>query len=300
MKVGFIINSRVESKGKLESLFSSFEADNFSISYFETEYAGHAIDLAKKLKQDNFDWLISVGGDGTLNEIVNGLIESDQRDESTPSLAMFPVGTGNDFSLSIKTTKDPSELIQGIKNRSVKAIDIGKISTPEGEFRFFINVADAGMGGEVTRKISTSGNTIGKWVYYSAILQSFMTFKRPTLKIISPDNNFESKVISVIIGNGISFGGGYRVVFDAKLNDGQFFVAVIGDISILTYLSKLPQLMLGKRIEHPAVKYFHTKEIELINVSEHPCYLEMDGEPSYSCPVKIKCLSGMINFLDLI
>jgi len=57
--------------------------------------------------------------------------------------------------------------------------------------------------------------------------------------------------------------------------------------------------MLGKRIEHPAVKYFHTKEIELINVSEHPCYLEMDGEPSYSCPVKIKCLPGMINFLDL-
>ncbi len=299
MKIGFIINSRVASKEKIETLFSSFQNDDFSISYFETEYAGHAVQLAKDYKKNKYDWVISVGGDGTLNEIVNGLINTDEKDLKTPSLAMFPVGTGNDYSLSIKTTKDPSLLIKAIKEGSTRLIDIGKITTPKGESRYFINVADAGMGGEVTRKISTSGNTIGKWVYYSAILQSFMTFKRPTLKIISPEMNFESKVISVIIGNGISFGGGYRVVFDAKLDDGKFFVAVIGDISILTYLSKLPQLMLGKRIEHPAVTYFHTKEIELINVSENPCYMEMDGEPSYSCPVKIKCLEGMINFLDL-
>lgn len=299
MKIAFIINSLVASKKKVESLFSSFSTPEFALSFYATEYAGHSTDLAKEVMDDEFDWIVSVGGDGTLNEIVNGIIDDSSSRLKTPKLAMYPVGTGNDFSLSIKTTKDPKAFINALKKGKSIWIDIGKIISPNKGICYFINVADAGMGGEITQRIKTSGNVIGKWVYYKTILKSFFTYKRPTLKIILPDREIISKVITVVIAKGKSFGGGYKVGYDAKLNDGKFFIAIVGDISVLTYLMKIPKLMKGKKIEHPDVTYLKADQIKLENISEHPCYLEMDGEPGFSCPVELKCLANQIQFLDL-
>ena len=299
LKAGFIINSLVSSKQKIEDLFSPLESDKLRFYYFPTDYSGHSIELASQLKKEKFDWIISVGGDGTLNEIVNGLIHEDESDHDLPSLGMFPVGTGNDYSLSIKTSRKPEDLISAMLSNSTQAIDIGKITNEEGRTRYFINVADAGMGGEVTQKIATSGNVMGKWVYYKTILLSLLTYKRPTLHVRAKDVDITSKVISVVMGKGISFGGGYKIVPDAKLDDGKFFVAVIGDISIFTYLIKIPKLMKGKKIDHPLVHYFSCDRLKIDNVSDLPCYLEMDGEASFSCPVEVICLNAKIRFMNL-
>lgn len=289
----------VSSKKKIEDLFSPFENENLSLSFYPTDYAGHSIKIAEKLKTESFDWIVSVGGDGTLNEIINGLFSDENELDKIPNLALFPSGTGNDYSHSVKTTKDPKKLIQAISNGKTQSIDIGKITSPTEKTRYYINVADAGMGGEVTRKMSTSGNAIGKWVYYKTILSSLFTYKRPTLKITLPDKVITTKIITVVVGKGISFGGGYRVTYDAKLNDGTFFIAIIGDVSILTYLLKIPSLMKGKKIEHPRVHYLHSPTIKLENVSDRPCFLEMDGEPGFSCPATFTCLPSKVNFLEI-
>ena len=299
MKIGFIINSLVSTEKKISDLFSPFESDDTIIHYFPTEYAGHSILLSSTLKEKKYDWIVSVGGDGTLNEIVNGLFLNSEENIELPHLAMFPVGTGNDFSLSIKTTKDPVKFIHALRQGKTQKIDIGKIDSPTEGTKHFINIADAGLGGDVTRRIRTSGNVIGKWVYYKSILLSLFTYKRPTLKIRSDNGEEITKIITVIIANGISFGGGYKVGYDAKLNDGSFFIAIVGDISILTYLLKIPALMRGDKINHPKVHYFHSKNISLENISDTPCYLEMDGEPSFSCPVNLSCLPSKVEFLNL-
>jgi diacylglycerol kinase (ATP) len=153
------------------------------------------------------------------------------------------------------------------------------------------------MGGEVTRKMETYGNAIGKWGYYKTILLSLFTFKRPTLKITLDNKEITSKIITVVIGNGISFGGGYRIAYDAKLDDGKFFCAIIGDVSILTYLLNIPLLIRGKKIKHPKIHYFHSSAIRLENISDRPCFIEMDGEPSHTCPATFTCLRSKINFL---
>ena len=283
----------------MEELFTKFQSSDFQIHYFPTEFAGHSIELAEKVKNEAFDWIVSVGGDGTLNEIVNGLFLKNDEGIRDPKLAMFPVGTGNDFSLSVKTTKDSARFIEAIKQGKTLEIDIGKIDSPTEGTKHFINIADAGLGGDVTQRIKTSGNVMGKWVYYKSILLSLFIFKRPTLKIISSQGEATYKIITVIIANGISFGGGYKVGYDAKLNDGTFFIAIVGDISILTYLMKIPALMKGKKINHPKVHYFHSKSISLENVSDTPCYLEMDGEPGFSCPVAFTCLHSGVKFLEI-
>lgn len=299
LKAGFIINSLVSSRQKIEELFSPLESDKINFYYFPTDHSGHSIELAADLKKEKFDWIISVGGDGTLNEIINGLIHEDESDRHLPSLGMFPVGTGNDYSLSIKTSRKPEDLLGAMLGHSTQSIDIGKITNDEGRTRYFINVADAGMGGEVTQKIATSGNVMGKWVYYKTILLSLLTYKRPTLRVQAKEVDITTKVISVVMGKGISFGGGYKIVPDAKLNDGKFFVAVIGDISIFTYLIKIPKLMRGEKIDHPLVHYFSTESLKIENVSDLPCYLEMDGEASFSCPVEVICLKDKMRFMKL-
>ena len=297
MKIAFIINSRLVDSEKIEEKFNAVNSFGFKLSFLPTKHAQHAEELTLNAIESGCNWIVSVGGDGTLNEVVNCIVKNNFSKEV--NVALLPYGTGNDYSLSINTTNDPNKLLKAIYNQQVIKVDIGKVSSQKEGVRYFINVADAGLGGEVTRKISTSGNPFGKWVYYKAIFNTFITYKRPKLKITTSDNTFSKTVLSVVIGKGISFGGGYRITYDAKLDDGKFFVVIVGDVSIVTYLLKLPWILAGKKIDHSKIHYLKTSKITLENLSNFDCFLEMDGEPSFACPVEVECLPGVISILKV-
>lgn len=298
MKIGFIINSRLVDPSKFESKFNAVNHFGFELVFFPTLHAKHAEELTLKAIINECEWIVSVGGDGTLNEVINAIVKNDFAQKV--KVGLLPYGTGNDFSLSIKTNKNPETFFESIRNNKTIEIDVGKVWSKNQGFRYFINVADAGLGGEVTKKITTSGNPFGKWVYYKAIFNTLMTFKRPELTISTPETTFRRKVLSVVIGKGISFGGGYKITFDAKLDDGKFFVVIVGDVSIITYLLKLPWILAGRKINHPKIQYLKTAKIKLENRSDFDCFLEMDGEPSFPCPVEILCLPKVIRFLKVI
>ena len=295
MKIAFIINSRLVDSKKIEKKFNAVNSFEFKLSFLPTKHAKHAEELTLNAIESGCKWIVSVGGDGTLNEVINCIIKNNFAQEI--NVALLPYGTGNDYSLSINTTNDPKKFLKAISNQQTKKVDIGIVTSAIEGIRYFINVADAGLGGEITRKISTSGNPFGKWVYYKAIFTTFFSFKRPRLKITIPNNTFTNEVLTVVIGKGISFGGGYKITYDAKLDDGKFFVVVIGDVSIFTYLLKLPWILTGKQIDHPKIKYLRTSKISLENLSDVDCFLEMDGEPSFACPVEVECIPGVISFL---
>jgi len=279
----------------IKEQYDAVNSFGFDLHYFHTEHASHTEELTKKAVELGSNCIIAVGGDGTLNEVVNCLISNNYSDVN---VALIPKGTGNDYTLSVNIPESPKELLESINKGCFIIVDVGKVIYKNKEKRYFINVADAGMGGEVTRKITTSGNSLGKWVYYKAIFSTFFTFKRPRLEIITDKETLTKKVLSVVIGKGISFGGGYKVTYDAKLNDGKFFIVVVGDISILSYLLKLPRILSGKRINHPKVNYIRSSKITLNNLSNFDCFLELDGEAGYSCPVVVECLPKKISFLS--
>jgi len=297
LKIAFIINSRLVDPKKIEEKFTAVNTFNFEFSFLPTKHAKHAEELTLYAIEKGCKWIVSVGGDGTLNEVINCIIKNNFNQDV--KVALLPYGTGNDYSLSINTTNDPKKLLMAIYNHEVIKVDVGKVTSKKEGIRYFINVADAGLGGEITQKISTSGNPFGKWVYYKAIFTTFFSFKRPKLKITSPEDTFSKKVLTVVIGKGISFGGGYKITYDAKLDDRKFFVVIVGDVSIITYLLKLPWILTGKKIDHPKIQYFKTSKISLDNLSDFDCFLEMDGEPSFACPVEVECLHGMISMLKV-
>ena len=171
MKIAFIINSRLVDPSRIENKFNAVNTFGFELNFFPTKHAKHAEELTQNAIERGSKWIVSVGGDGTLNEVINCIVENNSTENV--NVALLPYGTGNDYSLSINTTNNPKKLLKAISNQQVKKVDIGKVTSNIEGIRYFINVADAGLGGEVTRKISTSGNPFGKWVYYKAIFTTF-------------------------------------------------------------------------------------------------------------------------------
>ena len=297
MKIGFIINSLLADLDNLKKQFLSANRFNFELHFYPTLHARHAEELTLKAVEDGCKWIVSTGGDGTLNEVINALIDKGYNQKV--KVALLPYGTGNDYSLSIKTVIEPGILLETISKNSTRKVDAGKVKYNNGRHRYFINVADAGLGGEVTRMIKTSGNPFGRWVYYKTIIRTFFTFQRPVLRISHDGESMEKKIITVVIGKGRSFAGGYKIPYKAKIDDGRFFVAVVGNLSFFTYLINIPSLLAGRHIKHRDVHYFYASEVKIENLSETKCFFEMDGEPGEACHAEITCLPGAITILDL-
>ncbi len=297
MRIAFIVKGNIKNKHgfyndatiiKQTYLFESFDI-------FETTQKKQAIELAQKASLTH-NYLIAVGGDGTLNEVLNGIMKTDKR----PILGHLQYGSANDFSRTAKLT-DAKQLVNLIGKQQQKLIDIGELinSNEDGkeQKKYFINIADAGIGGHVVEKVNKSKKRMGSnFTFLKAITGSFVTYEQSEVHCIADTFTFKGKVLSVAVANGKYFGSGICIAPDAKLNDGWFNVTIIGNINMLLYATKLNKLKKGKKIEHPEIHYYKAKEIEIKPI-ELSCALDMDGEFAGYAPVKIKILPKAIYFL---
>ena len=150
MYVSFIAKKSSKSKKLIDKIIERLHQQNITEKHLVefTEYAGHAVDLAEGLARKKVDVVVAVGGDGTLNEVLNGIM----RVSANVILALIPMGTANDFSKTIGVNKNVDQFISLIKNNMIRTIDIGKVTclNKGGEIeRYFINIADAGLGGQI-------------------------------------------------------------------------------------------------------------------------------------------------------
>ena len=207
-----------------------------------TEYAGHAVELAQQFSRDKADVIVAVGGDGTLNEVVNGMIHA----SSNAVLGHIPMGTANDFSKTIELNKDIDQFISLLKNNTTKTIDIGKVTClnkKEEIIRYFINIADAGLGGYVANTLNKSKKLLGpNFTYFQAIIKGIIRFKKPLVKIKIGNISYEGKLMSIAICNGTTFGSGLIISPEAILDDGKFHITLLGDVTLLDYFKNLKKL----------------------------------------------------------
>ncbi len=295
MKIAFIINGTIKKQNLLKTV-----KDNFpDAEIFATEKASHAIELAKNAAEKNFTHIISVGGDGTLNEVVNGILLSGK--ENLPTLGCLPLGTANDF---VKTTKIDGTLAQLknlIEKNSVKKIDAGKVfytgKNGNQEERYFINIGDIGIGGFIVENINNSRKVLGaNGTFFLETLKAMFTYKRTKVKCICKEFEWEGKTLSMVMANAKFFGSGLCIAPDAELTDGKFSIVILGDVTILDYLKNLNKLKRGEKIIHPQVFYKETNEIE-ISPLESNCPIDLDGEFIGYAPATFKVLPAKINFL---
>ncbi len=238
-----------------------------------TKGPGDASEIARNASKKS-DVVVAVGGDGTCNEVINGMMIA-----PNPNIVfgVIPNGTGNDFVRNFPPF-DPNMFVTSIVDDSVKVMDLGKIDFAQTS-RYFLNVADIGFGASVIETLNKQRmrGISGKMSYNLAILRTFFSYRKPMMRVHNSDFQFEGKSLMIVFSNGTTFGSGLQIYPEAKLDSGKLGLAVIGDVSLFEYAKNLSNLKDGRKIDHPQVKYHEFEKIHVTTAKEDLC-VETDGE----------------------
>lgn len=307
-KIAFFINPTIRNFKKIEiEIQHSFL--KYDYQFFISEYSGHFLSLPQKAVNEGFTHFIAVGGDGTLNEIVNGIVSAFKTSEGydweklkSIKIGILPSGSGNDFvkNLGYKTI---SELQNLIDKDTSGLVDIGFTEyldrNKNKAERFFINVSDVGIGGEVViNKEKLPLSLPGETNYFLAIVSTFLTYKKKLIKVSAKEFSWEGKVLNFVIANAKYFGNSIGIAPHAEISDGKFAITNIGDISLIDYFKNIETAKKCKKIIHPEVSYTESEELLIESLDNLPLTIDMDGEFIGYAPVKFTCLKQKLCFLQ--
>jgi diacylglycerol kinase (ATP) len=267
---------------------NKLEESGLSFKWGYSQYEGHAIVCTVEAIKKGYRNFIVVGGDGTHNEIVNGILRQKIVDPLDITLATIPLGTGNDW---IKTMRIPTNIdkaIDIIKNGKTYIHDTGLITYYNGKKkaqRYFLNVAGLGFDAYVAQRM-TNTKKYGKLSYFIALAGGLLGFKNIEVVLKSKTKKMTSKIFTVNVGIGKYFGSGMKITPNAIPNDGLFDITVIKDVTKLEVISELGRLYKGTFVKHPKIEIFRTPNISI--ASDVPIYVQADGELLGHVPVNFE------------
>ncbi|MDD5039910.1 MAG: diacylglycerol kinase family lipid kinase [Patescibacteria group bacterium] len=232
-----------------------------------TRRAGEGVDLARRAAH-TYDAVIAVGGDGTVNEVVNGIVGTNA------ALGVIPIGSGNDFARQVGYSRSLRQCLSALRRGAVRNVDIGTVN----DTRHFINAVGIGFDGEVASRVRQYLRFArGFSAYLLATLRTLATYRFRFIRIeLDGGRVLEKKVLFAAVCNGTTYGGGFQVAPSAEIDDGMFTVCVVDQISRLYALRSIPKIMRGTHVSLPIVHTYTSKRVVL--TSERPCAAQADGE----------------------
>jgi len=302
-KIVFVVNPNSANKMTAKLWPQIKQAAEAKLGPFETlmtERVGHGADLARQAVNEGATLVVAVGGDGTNNELVNGLMNPD----GTPvnpdvEMGMICMGTGGDFRKTLKLEKDFQEAIGVLAAGNTKTIDLGRIEMRGHEghdvVRFFINIASFGIGGEVDDRVNRTTKALGGRVSFAwGSLTAMMAYRNKLVRIVLNDEEDlgERKVFNVAVANGQFHGGGMHVAPEADLSDGLFDVVVLGDFKLRETLTQMPKIYKAQHIGHPKVEQYRAKKVTA--TSDDQVLLDIDGEQPGMLPATFTICPGVL------
>jgi len=264
-----------------------------------TRASGDATRLTREALREGAYLVVAVGGDGTINEVVNGFFDGETAVSPSASFGIVPAGTGGDF---IKTLGIPKETFAAAANLKSppRAIDVGRLHyvTDGGApaVRHFINIASFGIGGLVDRYVNQSSKTFGGKVSFAvATLKAGAKYKNATVRLVLDGGAAkEGKIYNVAVANGRYFGGGMKVAPDASLDDGLFDVVTMGDMGMSDLLLRGLDIYSGKHLKNPKVSLHRARRVEAQPLDGAEVLLDVDGEQPGRLPATFELVSGVL------
>ena len=261
----------------------------FDLDIRNTSYAGHAETLSRIASEEKPDGILAAGGDGTLSQVVNGVMESGIK----IPVGIVPLGTGNDFA-RLNRLSDPTNLIAAIK-RGGEPTDVGRIEYEGNRKRYYMNVASLGMGPDVVRRLEHDSRWLGPdLTYLKSTVKSFFGYRPEEVAIHWHEREWTGTIRSVAVANGRTFGSGLTVAPEAEPDDGRLNLFVAGDVPLIQFLYFLGQIRLGKKVHHHKALYAVAENISI--GSGEGIWIEADGELVGKTPAKFSVLQGAIIF----
>ncbi|HXP48802.1 MAG TPA: diacylglycerol kinase family protein [Bacteroidia bacterium] len=301
-KIAFIIHGKIRKKQKVIAELESTFHGNYKPSFFISEYSGHAIELSYKAAEEGYNYIICLGGDGSLNEVVNGVMQArNLNKEIMVKVGVLPFGTGNDFVKTIQSPHSFSGIKKLIDENSSKEIDLGLIQfkdkTRADRSRYFINITDIGLGAVVVQKIRSYTKVLGpNLAYMTLVIKTLLSYRNQLVNAKTEEFVYEGKVKNFVIANGKYFGSGMGIAPDAEINDGKFAIVILADVTLFHFLKFSATLKKCKKVIHPQVMYKTAEEITIDSMSG-PQPIDMDGEFIGYTPMNIKIQPRIITFL---
>ncbi|MBN1326519.1 MAG: diacylglycerol kinase family lipid kinase [Candidatus Cloacimonetes bacterium] len=290
----FIINStagRGKTGRKICKLVNLLNERGFDYDVEITKAPRHAIELTRNKIKDGYRKIAAVGGDGTINEVVNGIMISKKSDEVI--LGLIPEGGGNDFSRNFRIPSDLEKAVDILEKENTSRVDVGKI-----EDFYFINALGLGFDAKVAEYADKIRYLNGLPRYFLALMQAMLKLKPHRLFVKINEELMDISTLLVSVGNGLSTGGGFLLTPEAQVDDGKFDICVITEVKFLRLLKLLPTVLTGKHVNEPEVRIIHTSHLEIKSDKKLPVYY--DGElPNLKNPFEIiiDLLPGKINFI---
>lgn len=229
-----------------------------------TEYPWHAAELTQQAILDGYDVVVSAGGDGTTNEVINGILKSRQAGLGSIKLGVLPIGRGNDFAFGAGVPTNFEESLRTLAQAKTRLIDIGFIqggNYPEG--RFFGN--GVGIGFDAVVGFIANQSRLTGFVSYlvAAIKTVFLYFEAPTVEILLDDRTLQVSALMVSIMNGRRMGGGFMMAPKSSLEDGVFDLCIVDSVSKPRIFALIPLFMRGNQENHPAIRFERSRRVHV-------------------------------------
>lgn len=288
MRIACIVNL-LAGRGRAAKMWPKIEPilkQRHVFQVYFTGSPGDAVNLAAKAQAQGAEILVAVGGDGTINEVVNGM------DLQRGILGILPVGTGNDLCKSLEYPNDPLEVAEHLLSWHPRQIDLG-IS----DRGYFTNVIGAGFDGQVAHDINFKIKYLhGKAAYLAGILKNLITYRNTPLELEYDGLRWEGKALLIAVGNGGYYGGGFQIVPPAVVDDGYFHICLAKDVGKLETLRILPKVYRGGHIGHRDIEIFKARRVKI--KSTVPLTVQADGEIIGILPLTLELIPRALNILS--
>lgn len=260
-----------------------------------TTHRGHATEIAREVVSAGGRFVVAVGGDGTIHEVVNGMIEDDRAINPEAVLGVVAAGTGSDFIKTFGIPATPSHAVAHLDGPESFPIDIGKITYQENgreTIRYFANIADVGMAAAVVARAEKLPRWLGPTVYLTAFWLTMRKHRAADVTVDLVDRTYEGKLNNMVVANGQFFGGGMKIAPKAAPTDGLLDIQ-IEHARKREALAMMPKIYKGEHLPHPDI--FEAKRVRLTISSTTELPIEADGEVLGHTPASFEVLRDAIS-----
>lgn len=243
-----------------------------------TRYAGHAVELAREAVADGETFLVAVGGDGTIQEVVNGMMGPAGPHNPEAVLGVLSAGSGSDFTRTFELPRRPSQAVATLAGSATRAVDLGRVTYAQDgatRTRYFVNIAQAGIGGDIAERAHRLPRPLGRARYLVGFGLGLTSFAVAHAMITLDDHELSADMTDLIVANAQYFGGGMRIVPGADPGDGVLDVLVVKGRK-RDYVAVIGKLYRGRHLPSPHIDEYRARRVAID--ASLPLRVEADGE----------------------